>query len=64
MVNVCAKAQITCPIQSNEIINRETKKIELPVKTIGYRPPTETKPHVLMIRTSPPVKFNQTPVKI
>lgn len=22
MVNVCAKAQITCPIQSNDIINK------------------------------------------
>lgn len=64
MVNVCAKPQITCPIQSNDIINREQMKIKLPAKTIGYRPPTDTKPHVLMIRTNPPVKFNQTPVKI
>jgi len=34
------------------------------MKTIGYRPLTDTNPHVAIMRKQPPVKFNQTPVKI
>lgn len=44
--------------------SHRNKTIELPVKTIGYRAPTETKLQVLIIRNSPPDKFNQTPVRI
>jgi hypothetical protein len=40
------------------------KTCNLPIKTIGYRPFTDTNPHVLIVRKHPPIKFNQTPVKI